>query len=339
MPHPATSASRSALVTGATGFVGLNLVRSLVERGWRVVALHRESSDVSFLSRLGGDGLERRVADLGDRRALLAAVPDDLDVLFHVAADTNMWSARNVAQTRTNVFGTRHVVAAARERGTRRLVHTSSIAAYGIHDEPIDERTPSNARESWINYMRTKAFAEDEVRDGIARGLDAVILNPANILGPWDLANWSTLIYLIDAGKLPGAPPGRGSFCHVNDVVDAQIAAVDRGRCGENYLLGGTDSSYLELIALVGELTGKPVPRKATPAWLLRAAARIGTWSAQARGRRPRVTPEAAALVCCDMLCRSDKAMAELGYRASPLREMVEDCRRWMVAEGRLRSR
>jgi nucleoside-diphosphate-sugar epimerase len=325
---------KTALVTGSTGFVGLNLIGELLENRWRVFALHRPTSDLTYLSRFR---VERLTADITDPESLMRAVPTELDAVFHVAANTNMWAARNAQQTRDNVDGTRSVVRAARERGAKRLIHTSSIAAFALHDEPIDESTPSNARESWINYLRTKALAEDEVQAGIRDGLDAVILNPANIVGPFDLSNWSTMIYLVHAGKLPGAPPGRGSFCHVREVVRAHIAAVDRGRTGENYLLGGADASYHEMILTIGRITSRPVPAKTTPAPLLRIGARVGAWLARLFGKRPKLTPEMAALSSGNLVCKSDKAMRELGYRETPLDAMLEDCHRWMVEEGRLR--
>jgi len=327
-----------AVVTGATGFVGLNLLRVLCDRGFDVVALHRPSSDLSWLERIGAGDVERRIADVTDAAAVLRAMPAAPDVVFHVAASTNMWSRRNAEQTRINVDGTRHVVRAALERGARRLVHTSSIAAFGIHEGTIDETTPSNARTSWVNYLRTKALGEDEVRAGIADGLDAVIVNPASILGPYDLGSWSRMFRLVHDERLPGVPPGRGSFCHVRDVVDAHVAAAERGRTGENYLLGGADATYLELVQEIGRAADRRVPQKPTPAWVLRSVARAQDWRARLGGRRPVVTPESVELVCRRMTCRSDKAVRELDYRSRPLAAMVEDCYGWMREAGRLAS-
>jgi len=324
---------KTAFVTGSTGFVGLNLVEALAAGGWRVRALHRASSDLSILSRFAAERVE---GDVTRADSLRAAIHPGTDVVFHVAGDVNMWSRRNERQTLVNVVGTRNVVEAALERGVGRLVHTSSIAAYGLHDGAVDETTPSNAARSWIHYQRTKAVAEEEVRRGIARGLDAVILNPANIIGPYDLGNWSTLLYLVHNGRLPGVPPGRSSFCHVREVVRAHIAAVERGRTGENYLLGGADAEFREVIRLCGEITGRKVRTEPTPAWMLRLVARLYAVRGALTGRPPRLTPEMAHLVCREMTCRSAKAERELGYRPAPLREMFEDCYRWMVREGRV---
>ena len=153
---------------------------------------------------------------------------------FHVAGNTNLWSRRNHIQTRDNVEGTKNMVAAALKRQSKRFIHTSSTAAYGHHQQRINEETQSNAIQSPINYHRTKYLAEMEVRKGIEKGLDAVMLNPANIIGPYDYNNWSQLFILIDRQKLPGVPPATQTFCHVREVVKAHITAFYRGKKGEN---------------------------------------------------------------------------------------------------------
>ncbi len=323
----------TAFVTGSTGFVGLNLVRLLEERGWDVVAFHRPTSDVRWLE---GIRARRAVGDVGDADSVRSALPEGVDAVFHVAASTNMWSRRNAAQTRTNVDGTRHVAEAALARGARRLIHTSSIAAWGVHDDPVDETTPQRGAESRINYVRTKALAETEVRGAIARGLDAVIVNPSNILGPFDTSGWATMIRLAHAGRLPGAPPGRGSFCHVREVCRAHLTAFERAGTGQNFLLGGTDADYIELVREVCRLAGRRPPSRAMPAWALKTYARAATAVARVTGRRPAVTPESAALVTARLLCSSETAERELGYRPVPLAEMVGDAWSWLRGAGLL---
>lgn len=324
-----------AFVTGGTGFIGVNLVEALLRAGWRVTALHRPGSRLDDLRRFE---VETVVGSIDDLDSLRRAMPAEVDGVFHVAASTNMWARNNDAQTRDNVEGTRNVVTVALENRVGRLVHTSSIAAYGIHRTVIDEDTPQTGARSWINYLRTKALAEQEVRAGIERGLDAVIVNPANVLGPYDRRSLSTLIYLVDRGRLHVVPPGRASFCHVREVAEAHVAAYLKGRTGANYLLGGADATYLETVGIIGELTGRKVPRRATPPWILRVLARLAVWSFFVTGRRPALTPESAALTSASILCRPDRAIAELGYGPVRLRTMLEDCHRWMKTAGRLAS-
>lgn len=216
-------ARRTAFVTGATGFIGLNLVERLTAEGWHVVAFHRATSNLATLKSFGA---VCRAGELADPASVAIAMPEQVDAVFHVAGDVSLWSRYNAEQTRTNIEGTRAVVQAAIDRGARRFVHTSSIAAYGFHDRRIDESSEQLGAQSWINYMRTKALAEEIVREGITRGLDAVIMNPAHVIGRYDRANWVRLFMMVATGKLPGVPPGRGSFAHA-----AAVAAAPCRRC------------------------------------------------------------------------------------------------------------
>jgi nucleoside-diphosphate-sugar epimerase len=325
----------TAFVTGATGFVGLNLVEQLLARGWRVIALHRASAELKYLARLPA---ERAVGDVTDADSLLRALPERVDAVFHVAGDLSLWSPRNAEQDRVNIEGTRNMVQAALERGARRFLHTSSISVWGMVRGRIDERVPQLGRYSTVNYQRSKFLADEEVRAGIARGLDAVILCPGSILGPYDTRGYARLAMMVAAGTLPGVPPGSLSFCHVREVAAAHIAAVARGRTGQNYLLAGTDASFLELVREIGAATGKAVPSRATPAWLLKAIGALGGVGGRLTGREPRITPEAARLATRVVSCDSSKAMRELGFRVVPLREMVRDCVAWLTAEGLLRG-
>ena len=324
----------TAFVSGGTGFVGRHLVTLLRAEGWHVVAAHRASSNVGPLRALGA---ELRAVELGDADGLVRAMPHGVDAVFHVAASTSTWRGGDAAQTRTNVDGTRHVVAAALARQARRLVHTSSIAAYGTaaYRERIDESTPSDAATHWVNYVRTKWLAEQEVRRAIARGLDAVIVNPANVIGPYDTHNWFRLFRLAALGELPGAPPGQGTWCDVREVAKAHLAAATSGRTGENYLLGGDDASYAEVSRFVAERSGATRPR-AIPAWALRAAGRVSGWTSRVTGREPDVTPESAFFVCGTGSVDSGKAERELGYRTRPWRSLVEETLDWMRNEGLL---
>src|ERR1700689_2887833 len=161
------SSSRAAFVTGGTGFVGLNLVKELMIRGWDVTALHRPSSDLKLLKRFRP---KLAVGELSDPASLLAAIPQGTDTVFHVAGNTNMWRGGNAQQTRDNVDGTRNVVAAALMKGVLRLVVTSSISAYGPVDGEITEQTPSLAANSSVNYQKTKWQGRAVARASLPKG-------------------------------------------------------------------------------------------------------------------------------------------------------------------------
>lgn len=319
-----------AFVTGGTGFVGRNLIERLVADRWTVVALHRKTSDIDALKNLNIKLVEGSITDLP---SLEKEMPATVDAVFHVAGNTNLWSLRNQRQTKENVDGTRNMVTASIRCGAGRFIHTSTIAAYGQHAERISEETPSTAAESWINYLRTKRLAELEVLEGIKNGLDAVIVNPGNIIGPYDRRNWGGLIRRIASGKLQGLPPGQSTFCHVRDVVQAHISAFHRGQTGHHYLLGGEDASFIELGQKVGEMLNCQVPKKTTPVWLLRIIARVGEWVSYVTKKAPPITPEQAALGAGKFLCNSDKAVEELGYQPARLDEMLQDCITWLRNE------
>jgi nucleoside-diphosphate-sugar epimerase len=323
----------TAFVTGATGFVGLNLVEQLLARGWRVVALHRAGADLKYLTRMPA---ERAVGDITDADSLLRALPEGADAVFHVAGDINLWSRRNALQDRVNIEGTRNMVRAALARRARRFVHTSSISAYGLQRGRLDERTPQLGKYSSVNYNRSKHLAEEEVRAGIARGLDAVILNPGAILGPYDTRGYARIVKRIAAGTLPGVPPGALPFCDVREVAKAHVAAFERGGKGENYLLGGADASFVELFREIGTVLGKPVPSRPTPGWLLRLLGAAGALRGALTGTEPALTPEMARQATRELTCDCSKAIAALGYRAVPLRDMVRDGVAWLAAEGLL---
>lgn len=323
--------AKTAFVTGSTGFLGLNLVEQLTQQGWQVLAFHRADSELKYLKRFPAQRIE---GDINDPDSLGRGMPRNVDAVFHVAGDTNMWSRRNAAQDRVNIDGTRNVVEAALAANAGRLVHTSSISAYGVHQGRIDETAEQRGRTSWINYQRSKFQGEEEVRKGIAQGLDAVIINPASIFGPYDTSSWARLIRGVYAGKLPGVPPGALSFCHSREVAKAHIAAAERGRTGENYLLGGTDATFLQLVQTIGAVTGRKVPDKPTPTAVMLAVSRVGNWMSYLTGKPPRLTPEMVAMVTRTMYCDSSKAAHALGFRAESLRTMIEDSVNWLRQEG-----
>jgi nucleoside-diphosphate-sugar epimerase len=327
------SSERAAFVTGGTGFVGLNMVKELMIRGWNVTALHRPSSDLKLLKRFRP---KLAVGELSDPNSLLAAIPPGTDTVFHVAGNTNMWRGGNARQTRDNVDGTRHVVEAALARRVRRLIVTSSISAYGPVDGEITEETPSLAANASVNYQKTKWQAQELARAATQKGLEVVIMQPGAIMGAYDIGTWSRLFVMVRDDKLPGVPPSLLTFTHVREVVAAHIAAADKGQNGGSYLLGGENKTMMQLVKEIAALVGKPAPEKETSMALLRVVAVLGDLASRFTGKEPAITPEMAGLMSRKVSTSSAKAQRELGYRVVPLKDMVKDCYDWMVAEGRI---
>ena len=317
----------TVLLTGGAGFLGRHLLRELLASGAQVRALSRRAQTDAVLAQLGAQPVR---GDLDDPESLRAAA-HGVDAVFHAAADTNTWARHNAAQWRTNVDGTQALLAAARAGGARAFVHTSSVSAYShlVHDT-LREELPQRGAESWINYERSKHAAEAAVRAG---GLPFLVFQPAHILGPGDTHNWSRLFVLVDRQALPGVPPGSGSFADVREIARAQVRGWREGRAGEAFLLGGEHATFLDLLTRVGALLGRPVPKRAMPAPVLRAYARVQVLLAALTGREPKVTPEGAVFTSKHLRVDSGKAIRELGYRETPLDSLLADTLAWMRAE------
>lgn len=321
---------KKAFVTGATGFLGLNLVEELCSAGYEVTAFHRPTSDLRFLGRFD---TKRVVGTITDKVTLEEALGEGVDVVFHVAANTNVWARNNATQTRDNVDGTRNMVNVALAKGAKRFVHTSSTSVFGLGDGPFKEDSPLLGRDSWINYAKTKSLADDLVREAASKGLSAVVMRPAHIMGKYDRGNWATLIKLVARGELPGIPSGSGCFCNGREVAKAHILAAERDTDFEVFVLGGPQATFVELVRVVGEITGKKVPNRATPAVVLRAAARISVAISALTGKEPRATPEGIALATHNLRVDDKKAQKELGYAHVPLHETVRQSYKFLRDE------
>jgi dihydroflavonol-4-reductase len=320
-------------ITGATGFLGTNLVHLLVEKGVEVFAIKRPSSNTEAFEGMPINWYE---GDVLNKASLEKACPDNVDYIFHMAADTNMWSRNNAIQTEINLNGTANIIALAKSKHAKRLIHTSSIAAYGIHhDRVITEQTEQIADQCFANYYRTKLASERLVKAAVADGgLDAVILNPCHLVGPWDSHNWSQMLTMVAEGSLPGVPPGHGSFCHIKEVAKAHWAAAEKGKKGENYILSGADASFVEFVTEIGKLLNKNVPAKATPHWMLKIVGQVSVFFARFTGKEPNMTPEKVLIVSEVLHVSSKKAQDELDYRVDiPLKTMLKDCYTWMKAQ------
>ncbi len=323
--------AKTAFVTGATGFLGLNLVEQLTAAGWSVIGLHRPTSNLAPLRALPVEPVEGDLLDLG---SLKRALPQAVDAVFHVAADTSVWSRNDARQTRVNVEGTRNILDAAVAAKARRFIHTSTWNTYGLEQGALHEGLPQRGGGSWINYNRSKFEAEEAVRAALARGLDAVILNPCHIMGRYDRQSWARIIIDLCNRWIPAAPPGAGCFCHGAAVARAQIAAAERGDSGRNYLLGGDHATLLEVFRVIGEVAGCRVPERTVPAFAFKAVARINVALAAVLGFEPEITPEGVEMVSLDARVISTRAEEELGYEKVPLRTRIEDSHGWLQGQG-----
>lgn len=326
---------RTAFVTGATGFLGLNLVERLLANGWHVTALHRESSDLSVLSRFQA---ARVTGDILDQTRLTDIMPENVDAVFHTAANTSVWGRHAGQQAMDNVDGTRNVLNAAIENGARRFIHTSTWNTFDWSDGAISEETSqASVAGHWISYNRTKYAAEQLVKQAVTDGrIEAVILNPAHIVGRYDNHNWARLITMAAKGTLPAVPPGAGCFAHGPAVADAHIAAALKGRNGENYLLGGPEAPFTRIVEEVRQLASQPKTARVAPVFAMKVLAHLKAAVAVITGKEPDITPESVAMVTAHVSIASTRAMDELDYRPTDLQTALQDAYDWLKETGAL---
>ena len=321
---------KTAFITGGTGFLGLNLIQQLQVKDWKITALHLPGEDTKYLDRFDIDTVEGNILD---PLSLQRAIPDKPDAIFHLAGDISMWKKNDARQYNINVIGTANMCREAINKKAVRFIHTSSSSAFGYHDQMLTEQTQSNALECGMSYNRTKFLAEQEVQKAVKEGLFAVILNPCNIIGPYDPGNWSQLIKSVCSGKLPGYPPGIGTFSHAKDIAQAHISAVENGKKGENYLLGGTRASFREVISEILNVTGAGLPLKRISKVRLKLILYASLATSFFSRREPLMTHPKYLRLVGRLTCDDAKARRILGFSTTSISQMVTDCHQWLKQE------
>jgi len=323
-------------VTGASGHVGANLVRALLAHGDSVRALvHRDRRALVGLPIDMVEGDVRDAASLG--RAFAGA-----ELVYHVAGYISIVSGERSRLHDVNVVGTRNVVEACLQCGVSRLMHFSSIHALDLAPSrlQIDEATPLVASGKAPPYSLSKVGGEGAVREGMANGLDAVILNPTAILGPHDYgpSHQGEVLLALARGRLPALVEGGFDWVDARDVAQGAIAAAERAPAGERYILSGHWASVRELGSLVGSIRGVHVPRLVVPMWLARLGAPLFTAWAELVGTRPLFTWVALNALSSNRCISCAKAAVDLYYRPRPLRDTLVDTFQWFTEAGWLQA-
>lgn len=325
------------VVTGATGLLGNVLVRSLTTHTSAPLrALVRPTADLSPIADLG---VEMVTGDVRDASSLLPAFAG-ADIVFHLAGIVSIARGGTPRLHETNVDGTRNVLAACREAGVRRLVYCSSIHAFAVppggdcltEESPVDPSRASGA------YDRSKAEATLLVREAIGQGLEAVMVFPTGVIGPYDFrpSNTGELVLACAQGRLKAYVDGGYNFVDVRDVAQGLISAAEKGRSGEGYILAGHNVTVKELLDSVAAATGAPAPRLRLPFGLVRRLSFLIPTYYWATRQKPLFTTYSLDVISSGCTMSNDKAERELGYRPRPFEETMRDTVRWFRKQGML---
>ncbi|MGH6818391.1 MAG: hopanoid-associated sugar epimerase [Methylovirgula sp.] len=325
------------LVTGAAGFVGSAVARALTAAGFRVRALVRPTSP---RANLVGLDVEIAEGDMRDPGAVARAMAGARFVM-HVAADYRLWAPDPNDILRANCDGTRIMMQAALKAGVERVVYTSSVATLAVSKsgESVDETNPLRVEDAIGAYKKSKILAEQIVTAMIGgERLPAVIVHPSTPIGPRDIKPTPTGRMIVEAarGRMPGYVDTGLNLVHVDDVADGHIAALQYGRIGEHYILGGENVSLAAMLANIAALSGRRAPRIRVPRAILYPLAFLAEARARRTGREPFLTRDGLRMSEYRMFFSSAKAERELGYRARPYTQALADALTWFRQHGYL---
>ena len=326
-----------ALVTGATGFIGGNLVRELLKDGHDVRALCRAEADRSNLKDLDVDVA---IGDLRDRGSLTGAMKGR-EALFHTAALYSLWSPDPGDFVKTNVDGTVNILEAAMEAEVDRVVYTSTASVFGHwKGGPIPNESSSSSLDEIVDgYHRSKFIAEEQALEFCSRGLDLVIVNPTAPIGPWDPKPTPTGRIVLDfiKGRMPAYIDTGMNVADVRDVARGHILAFEKGRTGERYILGNRNLTLKELFQALGSAAGMPVPRFKLPYGLAITLAHVDQLlSVKLLSKQPRIPLAGVRMARHPMYFDSSKAVSELGMPQTPIETALSDAVSWFRSRASL---
>jgi dihydroflavonol-4-reductase len=321
-------------VTGATGFIGSHVARMAAEQGAELRLLTRRTSKTENLPK-------RAELVQGDLRepAKFAAALRGCDALIHVAADYRLWVPDPAEMYKANVEGTQALLRLAREAGVRRVVYTSSVATMGFRKDAsvVDEDAPVSEADMIGHYKRSKWMAEQVAIEAARAGQEVVILNPTTPVGAMDVKPTPTGRIIVDFlnRKFPAYVDTGLNLVDVDEIARMHLAALERGRFGERYILGGENLTLKQILDKLGAMTGLPSPTmKVAHAVAMAFAFFDETVTGKLRGKEPRATVEAVRMGKKMMWASSAKAERELGWRVVPVEGALRNAVEWFVANG-----
>jgi len=328
-------------VTGASGFIGSNLVHELVARGHQVKVLLRPDSDAREIARLPVEFIRGDVLD----RKLLEKEIQDCGWCFHVAASYQLWMRNYAPMYEINVEGTRNVLEAAGKAGCLKIIYTSTVGCIGLPKEVNGKITPATEAEHVTDEQMTSDYKRSKFRaEGVAfdmarkKGLPVVIVNPSAPVGPHDVKPTPTGQIIVDFlnRKLPAYLDTGLNWVHVRDVAIGHILAAERGNIGERYILGNQDGNWTmqETLKVLAELTGIPAPRMKVPHWVAHGVAKVNEKISFVTRKPPRVPLAGVKMAKHKMWFNPEKAIRELGLPQTPPKEAFAEAVKWFRENG-----
>jgi dihydroflavonol-4-reductase len=329
-----------SFVTGATGFLGSHVARVLAEQGADLRLLVRPSSNLKNLEGLnsGTTRVETATGDLRDPASLEKAIAG-CEVVFHVAADYRLWLKDPAEMYRSNVEGTRAILDAARSNKVRCVVYTSSVATMGFtrNGRPADEESPVSLADMIGHYKRSKFMAEQIALEAGRSGMRVVTVNPTTPVGEQDIKPTPTGRIVVDflKGKFPAYVETGLNLVDVRECALGHIAAMEKGKSGERYILGGENLTLKQILDKLGAISGLPSPKVKLPYFVAYAAGFVDqTVSGRLLGREPRATVETVRMGKKKMWASSDKAERELGWKPVPADNALRRAVEWFRANS-----
>jgi dihydroflavonol-4-reductase len=324
-----------ALVTGATGFLGSHVARVLAEQGAKLRLLVRPTSN---LKNLEGLSAETATGDLRDPVSLERAI-SSCDTVFHVAADYRLWVRNPAEMYRSNVEGTRAILEAARNNGVGRVLYTSSVATVGFtgNGHPADEDSPVSLAEMIGHYKRSKFMAEQLALEAGRSGMWVVTVNPTTPVGEQDVKPTPTGRIVVDflKKKFPAYVETGLNLVDVRECARGHLAALENGRSGERYILGGENLTLKQILDKLAAISGLPSPKVKLPYFVAYAAGAVDqTFSGVLLGREPRATIDTVRMGKKKMWASSGKAERELGWKIAPVEDALRRAVQWFKANG-----
>jgi dihydroflavonol-4-reductase len=322
-------------LTGATGFLGSHVARVLAEQGADLRLLVRPTSN---LRNLEGLNAETATGDLRDPASLEKAM-SGCDTVFHVAADYRLWVRDPDAMYRSNVEGTRSLLQAAQKNGVRRIVYTSSVATMGFtgNGHPAEEDFPVSLADMIGHYKRSKFMAEQVALEAGRSGMHVVVVNPTTPIGEQDIKPTPTGRIIVDflKRKFPAYVETGLNLVDATECAHGHIAALERGKPGERYILGGENLTLKQILDKLGKITGLPSPRVKLP-YVFAFAAGVVDEAVTGRllHREPRATIDTVRMGKKKMFASSDKAERELGWKIVPVEAAMRRAVDWFRANG-----